>query len=179
MSDCRRVPRPGREPHRVSLSIRVIMAWHGLWPGPPAGSREKIICSSTAAVHLRGPPARPGQTQPGARCRTCFFILNGEDSESPGRGVQSPRGNYSDSRRDNAGELPDFPDMSHIRVHSDRFLLGEMKTAKILDCKTRKMQGIYIQSTWYHAHIYIFCTCKGELQWFVQTLDQASIFASK
>jgi hypothetical protein len=30
----------------------------------PAHLREKNIGSSTAAVRLRGPPARPGQTHP-------------------------------------------------------------------------------------------------------------------
>jgi hypothetical protein len=61
---------------------------------------------------------------------------------------------------DNAEELPDFPfRIAHVTsVHSDRFLLGEMNTAKKMDCKTRKMQGIYIQSTWYLA--YIFCMAK-------------------
>ena len=147
---------------------------------PAAARRSSAVQPPPYICAARPPgPARLSLVPGAAPVFSVSSILNGEDSESPGRGVQSPRGNYSDSRRDNAGELPDFPDMSHIRVHSDRFLLGEMKTAKISDCKTRKMKGIYIQSTWYHAHIYIFCTCKGELQWFVQTLDQASIFASK
>ncbi len=75
-------------------------------------------------------------------------------------------------------ELAEFPHWKcHTAVHSDRFLLGEMKTAQNLKCRKRKMQGICMQSTWNHADI--FRVCKGELLYFVQALDLASYFALK
>ncbi len=74
----------------------------------PARRREKNIGSSIAAIQLRGPPARPGQTHPVPHLNfPVSSILNGEDSESPGRVVtlqEDSTGvlgvdNYSDKTR--------------------------------------------------------------------------------
>jgi hypothetical protein len=85
---------------------------------PPAGSREKNICSSTAAIQLRGPPTGPARLSmvPGAApVFSVSSILNGEDSESPARVVHWPRGLWSE-----LSELMIIETTSIKRLHADR-----------------------------------------------------------